>query len=76
MKLTGKEKEIMFYVSEGYSNKEIAKEVYLAEVTVKKHLANIYEKYGLTNERQNGTSSLRVKAVLIYLGLKRFENEI
>jgi len=47
--LTIRELEIMRLVSEGLSNKQIARRVSLAEGTVKIHLHNIYQKVGVAN---------------------------
>ncbi len=45
--LTPKEKEIMKLILEGKSNREIATELYLAEITIKKHVSAIYKKLGV-----------------------------
>jgi len=42
--LTAREKEIAVSVSEGLSNKEVARELSITERTVKAHLSNIFEK--------------------------------
>ena len=47
--LTHREREVMRHVSEGVSNKEVAKRLGLSEGTVKIHLHNIYEKLGVPN---------------------------
>lgn len=53
--ITAKEHEILNLLSVGLSNKEIAKELWVAEQTVKFHLSNIYRKL----EVKNRTSAIR-----------------
>jgi DNA-binding NarL/FixJ family response regulator len=43
-KLSPKEQEVAKFVAKGYSNKEIAKEMDVQLITVKKHLGSIFEK--------------------------------
>ena len=47
--LTIKEHEILNLLSAGLSNQKIAKELWIAEQTVKFHLTNIYRKLGVKN---------------------------
>lgn len=42
--LTRREAEVAVHVVKGMSNKEIAAELHISETTVKKHMANIFEK--------------------------------
>ena len=51
--LTAREKEIALLVAAGLPNNDIAKKLYIAEVTVKKALQNMYAKLGI-----NGRTSL------------------
>jgi DNA-binding NarL/FixJ family response regulator len=44
--LSERETEVLVHVARGLSNYQIATEMHLAESTVKRHLANIYEKVG------------------------------
>lgn len=46
--LTKREKEILCLVTEGRSNREIAAEFYIAEVTVRKNITSIYRKLNVT----------------------------
>ncbi|MPN58824.1 HTH-type transcriptional regulator MalT [bioreactor metagenome] len=46
---THREKEIINCVLLGLSNREIASELFISENTVKTHLYNIYQKYGVRN---------------------------
>jgi two-component system nitrate/nitrite response regulator NarL len=50
--LTDREKEVLCYVAEGLSNKEIAERMYLGEGTVKKYLGNVLDKLQLNNRVQ------------------------
>lgn len=47
--LTKREQEIALLVSHGKTNVEIARELNIAEITVKKSLSNIYSRLGITN---------------------------
>lgn len=44
--LTNREIEVISYLKIGLRTKEIAKEMYVQENTIKKHLSNIYAKTG------------------------------
>ena len=46
---TAREKEIVRYVSLGYTNKEIASKLFLSEQTVKSHLNRIFKKFNVTS---------------------------
>ncbi len=50
--LTKREREILRLVSEGRSNAEIARTLWVTEQTVKFHLSNIYRKLGVSNRTQ------------------------
>ena len=45
--LSERETEVLVFVARGLSNYQIATEMHLAESTVKRHLANIYQKVGV-----------------------------
>ncbi len=47
--LTTRERQIVVVLSEGVTNKEIARRLRLAEGTVKVHLHRIYRKLGIAN---------------------------
>ncbi|HEX3034166.1 MAG TPA: response regulator [Thermodesulfobacteriota bacterium] len=51
-KLTKREEEIVNLVVQGYSNKQISVNLFIAENTVKTHLANIFNKLEVTNRIQ------------------------
>jgi DNA-binding NarL/FixJ family response regulator len=50
--LTQREQEILTWVAQGYSNKEIARQCLISEYTVKNHLKNIMQKLHLNNRVQ------------------------
>lgn len=51
-KLTKREIDICHLLAEGKNNKEIAKELYISEGTVKNHITNILEKLSLRDRTQ------------------------
>ncbi|MEI7475699.1 MAG: DNA-binding response regulator [bacterium] len=51
-KLTTREKEILQLIGLGKSNKQIAENLYLSELTVKTHLKNIFKKMQVANRTQ------------------------
>jgi len=59
--LTKREKEILRLVSEGLTNDEIGKKIFISEKTVKTHLTNIFDKLKVNN---------RFKAALLIMGQK------
>jgi len=50
--LTRREREILALVSEGYSNRELARMMWVTEQTVKFHLSNIYRKLDVSNRTE------------------------
>ncbi|MFP3915794.1 MAG: LuxR C-terminal-related transcriptional regulator [Actinomycetota bacterium] len=50
--LTSRELEIVAHVSEGRSNKEIARQAAISVKTVEAHLASIFSKLGVSNRRE------------------------
>ena len=47
--LTAKELEVLGLLSQGHSNKQIARALYVTDATVKTHLQHIYVKLGVQN---------------------------
>jgi two-component system, NarL family, nitrate/nitrite response regulator NarL len=47
--LTGREREIMLLVSEGFSNRGIGRQLNISEGTIKVHLHHIFQKLSITN---------------------------
>lgn len=52
--LTAREVEVLRLVSRGKSNAEIARDLFIAEVTVRNHLSNIFKKTGFRNRTSAG----------------------
>lgn len=49
--LTTRENEVLDMVGDGYTNKEIAKSLYISEHTVKKHITSILCKFDMRNRK-------------------------
>ncbi len=56
--LSERETEIVVLAARGLSNARIAEELYLSEATVKRHLANVYEKMGVSSRSEAGRKAL------------------
>ncbi len=50
--LSERELEVLVLAAQGLSNRRIAEELHLAEATVKRHLANVYEKVGVHSRNE------------------------
>jgi LuxR family transcriptional regulator, maltose regulon positive regulatory protein len=50
--LTDRENQILVLLSQRYSNKEIAQQLFISPGTVKRHTLNIYQKLGVQSRRQ------------------------
>jgi two-component system response regulator NreC len=50
--LSGREKEILQLLAEGYSNKEIAEKLFISPSTVNTHRSNLMSKLGLSTRRE------------------------
>jgi DNA-binding NarL/FixJ family response regulator len=50
--LSERETEVVVLAARGLSNRTIARELHLAEATVKRHLANIYQKIGVRSRNE------------------------
>jgi DNA-binding NarL/FixJ family response regulator len=50
--LTNRELEILLLIAKGFSNKLIAEDLFLSELTVKSHLKNIFKKIKVQNRTQ------------------------
>jgi DNA-binding NarL/FixJ family response regulator len=50
--LSVRETEVLYHISRGYSNREIADKLFIAEQTVKNHVSVIYAKLGLRDRMQ------------------------
>lgn len=49
--LSAREQEVGWLIYKGYTNRQIAQELYIAETTVKKHASHIYEKAGVSGRK-------------------------
>ena len=58
-KLTERERRILIYLARGWSNAEIADQLYLSQPTVKKEISNIIEKLQVTNRVQAAVAAVR-----------------
>lgn len=47
--LTRREEEVLTWAAEGHSARQVARELYISEATVKTHLNHIYEKLGVSD---------------------------
>ena len=56
--LTARELEVLLLSARGLSNARIASALYLAEATVKRHLANVYEKMGVGSRGEAAKEAL------------------
>jgi DNA-binding NarL/FixJ family response regulator len=45
--ISDRELEVIVLVARGFSNRQVATQLHISEATVKRHLANIYEKIGV-----------------------------
>lgn len=58
-RLTSKEKEVLYHITLGQSNKEIAAELHIADKTVKTHISNILSKMEVQDRTQAALYALR-----------------
>jgi DNA-binding NarL/FixJ family response regulator len=56
--LSARELELLLLAARGLSNRQIAASTYLAEGTVKRHLANIYQKMGVSSRGEAAREAL------------------
>ena len=48
--LTQQERRIVYYLSSGMKNEQIAEELHISIYTVRTHIANIYKKFEVNNK--------------------------
>jgi two-component system nitrate/nitrite response regulator NarL len=58
-RLTGREQEILALIAEGLSAPEIGRRLFIAPSTVKTHMANLYEKLGVTERAAAAAEGMR-----------------
>jgi DNA-binding NarL/FixJ family response regulator len=63
--LSERELEVLVLAARGLSNRFIAKELHISEATVKRHLANVYEKIGVRSRNE----AVRTALVEQWIGL-------
>jgi DNA-binding NarL/FixJ family response regulator len=56
--LTRRERDVLALLAKGCSNREISKQLFLSEKTVKAHLAAVFRKLGVTNRTQAAMAAL------------------
>jgi DNA-binding CsgD family transcriptional regulator len=56
--LSARELEILLLASRGLSNRRIASLLHISEATVKRHLANVYEKVGVRSRGEAAREAL------------------
>jgi ATP/maltotriose-dependent transcriptional regulator MalT len=56
--LSARELELLLLAARGLSNRQIAASIHLAEATVKRHLANIYQKMGVSSRGEASREAL------------------
>ena len=63
--LSARELEILLLMSRGLTNQEIADHLHLAEATIKRHLANVYEKMGVHSRGEATRKALHEEWITI-----------
>jgi DNA-binding CsgD family transcriptional regulator len=61
--LTEREREILQLVSDGESNADVARKLWITEQTVKFHLSNVYRKLDVSNRTQASRRAQQLKLV-------------
>jgi DNA-binding NarL/FixJ family response regulator len=69
--LTSRELEVLSLMAKGYSNKEIAEELFITEATVITHIRHLYQKLEITEYTGHGGATFRVRAVLKFFELQK-----
>ena len=50
--MSEREKEVAWLICRGFTNRQIAEELFIAETTVKKHVTHVYEKCGVSGRKE------------------------
>ena len=58
-RLSPKERDVLRLVAHGLSNREIARQLWISEATVKFHLTNVFRKLGVSNRTAAAGAALR-----------------
>lgn len=64
--LTEREQNVIYYLTLGCKNEEIADKLHISVHTVKAHLESIYEKLGVTNRVQACIKAIKLGIIDIY----------
>jgi len=59
--LSGQERKILDLIAEGYTNRQIAEEIYLAEKTVKNYVSNLLAKLGMSRRAEAAAYAARLE---------------
>lgn len=62
--VTAREAEVLIHIAHGKTNNEIAAILYVSSLTVKKHLDNVYRKFGVTSRTAALSHALQVLNLL------------
>ena len=58
--LTPQERRILDFIADGYTNRQIAESMYLAEKTVKNYVSNLLSKMGMERRTQAASYAARL----------------
>lgn len=61
--LTKREKEIFTLLTQSYTTKEIAKQLYISEKTVRNHISNVIQKLGVESRIQAVLELIKMKEI-------------
>ena len=61
--LTKREKEIFTLLIQSYTTKEIAKQLYISEKTVRNHISNVIQKLGVESRIQAVLELMKMKEI-------------
>ncbi len=61
--LTAREREVLLFLARGFTNKEIAGELYVSTNTVKRHLKSIFEKLGVSTRAAASAKAISIGLV-------------
>lgn len=64
--LTAREREVVRLVALGLRNAEVAKELFISEVTVKTHLNNVFQKLGLRDRVELALYAIRTGIIVVH----------
>ena len=61
--MTKREKEIFTLLIQSYTTKEIAKQLYISEKTVRNHISNVIQKLGVESRIQAVLELIKMKEI-------------